>query len=478
MRGHKVIVFAAVLFFLAAVLILLLGRPFHSKQTETEVGHTVLVEDEEYILDKSRFQKQELGGDSPQNTNDTETEEVINIENVPVYNNSPVYDLKVKLQENTQGQVYLVLEYFSEGVGISKKINEEHIPEIKYIFKKRSSSSPDAGEGKKGYCVKAAYLNPKYSKVYFMIEGKSFEKEASEMSIYSYDFNSSSTEKIFSAVGVYTGLHFTNDFEYMGFSYCDLPVSSVFQEESLLQILNCKTNRFIVKNSRHLNGKTIGKNRAPELVYSYTFLSWESKTVARLKEKALTRDCSKLKEKQVTEKEVLYDIQKDLFLNTDGSVIPVKGIKEDSKTTTVKIDERAETKDDVEKEGVSAQEVLKAFYRYLSSADLKQYKNAMNLLDDNFTLKMEIFRQFGISEVRKNDIDPDSVSVYKDILKSAKLKNITNSENSGDICTIDYVQGFSMGEGVEYTQMMTAKLKRNKSGWKILLISEKNQKND
>ena len=159
---------------------------------------------------------------------------------------------------------------------------------------------------------------------------------------------------------------FNRKFSYLAFSYRDLPKSSVFQENSLLQIVDCSTDQMVVQESRDSTGKTVGKNRNQDLVYDYTFLEWNSDSEVLLKEENRAKnDDSSGAERD--EKEVLYSIYDNMFLNPDGSEIKMK---EERKEVGGETADKEHSKDDMDRE---------------SEPYLKVYQNIM-ILESSFSL--------------------------------------------------------------------------------------------
>jgi hypothetical protein len=205
--------------------------------------------------------------------------EVTRSEDIEVRYDSPEYDLKATLCEDSNKRTFVKLEYYLDGAGTTMEAESDKLPELDGIFEKREQAGTASGVFK----VKYAYLNPGLSKAYLQIAGSTntcFE----ETTLYSFNLKDFSIKKLFSNIGKYSDMKFNKDFSLLGYSFEDPPYMSVFQENSLFEILDCKSDEFKVKGSRTASGKIAGSDRDPAFVYDYTFASWQSNTVARLKQ--------------------------------------------------------------------------------------------------------------------------------------------------------------------------------------------------
>ena len=115
-------------------------------------------------------------------------------------------------------------------------------------------------------------------------------------------------------------------------------------------------------------------------------------------------------------------------------------------------------------------DTMKSFYSYLSS--VTNYSKAMNLLDDDFYLEMDLLKQFGVEKVLKKDIDADSATLYSDILMAAKLDMIVKINETDNSSEIHYYQTLSLNAESQVKQALVMQLKNTASGWKIILIKE------
>lgn len=377
--------------------------------------------------------------------------EITGSEEIEVRYNSPEYDLKASLCEDSGKRTFVRLEYYLDGAGTTMEAASDKLPELDGIFEKRDQA--DAASG--AFKVRYAYLNPGLSKVYLQITGGSnagFEETA----LYRLDLNDFSVKKLFSNTGKFSDMRFNKDFSLLGYSFDDPPYLSVFQENSLFDILDCKSDEFKVRGSRTPAGKIAGTDRDPAFVYDYAFVSWESNTVARVKQAMFSK---KDPDGGLSgQGEVLYDVTMDRFTNLDGSPA-------DAPSTAA--DKGAEPAD---KGGSEAVKVLTDFYSFLPSE--KNYKAAMNLLDESFSLQLELLRQFGVIEILKSDIDSDTATMYSDILKAAKLDSIVKTELVDGVYTIYYYQMLSLNADSQVRQPLSAQIRKVKDAYRIILIKD------
>jgi hypothetical protein len=375
---------------------------------------------------------------------------ILKSEDIEVKLNSPEYDLKVSLYEDSSKQTFLKLEYYIEGVGTVNEIDSAGIPEIKDIFEKRSKS-PESN----AYKIMYAYLNTKFSKLYLFINNNVLE-DIVQTSIYTVNLQDSPVKRLLSTQGKFTVPAFNKDLSLLAYSYFDSPLSSVFQEKILFEVIDCKTDDFVIKGSRDKAGSRIGNDRDSNSVYDYSFISWKSNNSALLKQGVWSKsDAATITD---TQTDVLFDIAKNRFFNTDGSEI-----KPDDSNMV----KPGSTKAPAESEALK---VLKSFYAYLSSEN--DYSKAMELLDPDFKLQLELLKQFGTDYIIKSDIDVGEASIYGDILKAAKLDSIIKEEQKDGIYTIYYNQILAMNADSQIQQAMTAQIKKRNGSWKITLIKD------
>lgn len=378
--------------------------------------------------------------------------EIIRSESIEVKYNSPEYDLKASLCEDSLNRTFVKLEYYLEGAGTVMEADSEKLPELAGIFEKRDEPGTTAGAFKVSY----AYLNPVFSKVYLQIAGGGSNTGFEETTFYSLNLKDSSIKKLFFYSGKFSDMSFNKDFSLLGYSFDDPPHLSVFQENSLFEILDCKSDEFKVKGSRTASGKIVGTDRDPAFVYDYTFISWQSNTVARLKQAMFSKKDPG--GRLSGQGEVLYDVSKDKFLNLDGS--PVANSAADM----------SKNSEPAVKGGTEAAKVLTDFYSFLTSEE--DYKKAMNMLDEGFKLQLDMLQQFGVVEIIKSDIDSESATMYSDILKAAKLDHIVKTELADGIYTVYYYQTMSLNEDSQVRQALTAQIRKVKDVYKIILIKD------
>lgn len=357
------------------------------------------------------------------------TEETItNSEDIQVNNNSLEYDMKASLYEKSTGETFLRLEYYSGGNSVVKELGTDKIPEIKDVFQSGAKI-----RGKPGQRVKAVYLNSRYSKAYLLVEGKT-RKDDVETFLYSFNLKDFVLKKLYSDYGSYSELLFNKDFKYLAFSY----TSEIMPRTSFLQVIKCDNDEML-----------IDKNKK----FTYSIISWQTGNIAKLKEKA-SGGTPAGAEKQT---EVFYDIEKNMFVNPDGSPVNEKVAQSKPESGSVK--------------------ALKSFYALMSASDMstsEQFEKAYNLLEDGFTIKLTMLKQFGIDELGKKDMDLSNFTLYSSLFKAAKIENIVEEKTVGNLSTIYYFQSLSLGEGEPVRQPLAAVMKKTDKGWRALSLSEGN----
>lgn len=415
---------------------------------------------------------------------------ILRSESVPVSGNTPEYDMKLTLCEGDDLKVFLRFEYFQNGIGAVKELNEEQLPEIIAILKNTSSQHDDIKPSK----FKQVLLNPVYGQLYLLINGGQTDG-FTQTTVYRIDLADMAVDKLFSYPARYGDIVFNSDFSMLAYSFDDPPHMSVYQEDRVLEVYDCKKGEYIVKGNKDVNRQPIGINHSKGYLYDYEFLSWESLNIVRLKQG--TREMSNLDVKPLVT-EVLYDIEKNLLMSSDGSewMIAQGGEAADESSSgdsksldSPDGDEQGESlggegKDEVmaadknvegSEDTGSPANVLKAFYTYLQSKE--DYDKAMQLLDESFKLRMAMLRNFGVEEISKNDIDAEynesNVSLYSDLLKAAKLDTISKETIMNDnTVVITYYQNLGLSADSNVRQLMSAKLILVNKEYKIILIED------
>lgn len=382
---------------------------------------------------------------SPQPDTESQTAEPVKTEEVKVENNSPEYDVKVTLVEDGSKQTSIKLEYYYEGAGTENTLDSTEIPEIDGIFEKRAENA----ENQAGFRIKGIWLNVKLSKLFMMINAEA-NNDMANTSLYSISLPDVSVKKLKSEFGKFGDISFSKDYKYLAYSFADNPAGSRLQESELLDVIDCGSDEFIVRNSRDKNEKKIGANIKSGTVYDYTFVSWNANNLVRLKQRPL--------DGKGAAQEVLYDISRNLILNLDGSVMgEAKPIQTPAGT-------------EAPPAASGASKTLKDFYAYLASE--KDYSKAMELLDENFTLKLEMIKQFGIDALHKSDINEENASVYSDLLKAAKLDAVVKEDSKDGEAVIYYYQVMDLNSGTQIKQPMSAAMTKTGDGWRITLIQD------
>lgn len=391
--------------------------------------------------------------------------EIVVTENVEVSGNTAEFDLEAKLYEDSGRNTYLRLEYYLDGISTVKELDSNTVKELEGIFENRNQVSP-AGSG---YRVKEVYLNPNHVKAYIQIEQGS-SLSGTDTSIYSYDLRSEKINLLYSGNGTFTELFFSPDKKHLSFSFYDNPSTGAFKENSLLSVLNCETDGFLVKDNRDKAGNVIG-GRDNSYYYDYKFLSWDTNSIIKLSEACLSQNAQSPRTDALEGKTVLYDILENKFIGEDNEENEVSEVTSDTKTNEDPAAGDNETENKNTSESADdADKVLKVFYNNLK--DLSLYGKGMELLTDDFILELAILKQFGVQQLGKKDIDIEQANIYKDILMSASLDSIIGSEVSEDICTVFYYQSFELGSGEPVKMPMEAKLTKTADGWRISMIRD------
>lgn len=422
---------------------------------------------------------------------DADARTILRSESVPVSGNTPEYEMKLTLCESDDLEVFLRLEYFQNGIGEVKELDEGQLPEIIKILESTSSQQDVIKSAE----FKQVLLNPVYGQLYLFISGGQAD-EFTQTTLYRIDLTDMAVHKLFSYPARYGDIIFNRDFSMLAYSFDDPPHMSVYQEDIVLEVYDCKKGEYVVKGNKDANHQPIGINHSKGYLYDYEFVSWESLNIVRLKQG--TREMNSLDvEPLVTE--VLYDITENLLMSSDGSEWKIAQstvaettdglVTEDSESTNGPDgDKQGESSDGEGKEVVeddknvdgdadngSPTNVLKAFYTYLQSTE--DYEKAMQLLDENFKLRMAMLRNFGVEEIIKSDIDAEynesNVSLYSDLLKAAKLDTISKEtimEDNTVIITYYHSLGLSADSNVR--QLMSAKLIQVNKEYKIILIED------
>jgi hypothetical protein len=114
---------------------------------------------------------------------------------------------------------------------------------------------------------------------------------------------------------------------------------------------------------------------------------------------------------------------------------------------------------------------LRKFYEYASSDIL--YKKAYDMLDENFFIRLGLFKQLGITEVEKADMSVEKFPQYSSLFKTAYLKSIQKEDTIKNNSTILYTHSYTLGdEEEEVIQTLVVTLKKIKSNWVLTSIVE------
>lgn len=410
----------------------------------------------------------------------TETGDIKKSEQIRIAGNTPEYDLELVLTENKDGKTFIKLKYYIDGESKSNELDEGELPELAEMFENRQVESENTG----AFSIAQAMLNPVHSQLYILIHGAPLGSYY-QSSLYMIELYDMSVKKLFSYPGIYGKIAFNNGCNMLAYSFEDPKQLSNFQEDSLVEVYDCVKCEYLINGSRDKSGKVIGKNSSSDYFYDYIFDGWHAANILRLKQTLRRKNQA---DSQQTEAVVLYDIERNILLNIDGSeqVIPASGDGEKSvpsggeakdessndadMTEAVAEDMGEETAEDVAEDVKNAEKTLIDFYSYL--ANQGDYENAMKLLHDNFSLKLQMLEQFGVSEIIKSDIDMESASVYGQLLRGAKFDTIVDADLKDEICTITYYHTLGSDTGSQIKQLLSAQLRKSEDGWKIILIED------
>jgi len=358
---------------------------------------------------------------------------------IDVLNNSLQYDLKATLFENNRKETYLKFDYYNDGLNVSREFDAQSIPELSGVFEK----SRELPAGSKGYAIRPVYLDGKYSKAYFIFEGAPDGNETGT-AVYSFDLKKIAINRLFAETGLFSDLSFTKDGRYAAFGYTSAKAKGV----SFLQVVDCKEDLLAVSKNLNIKGKPIGQAAGLKQTGGYSFVSWNTNSVAKLK--GVFRDANS---GTPVQKDMFYDIENDAFLNPDGTPLSAG-------TGAKGRDTQQAAKDS---EPVKA---LKSFYAYLSSG---QYDKAYDLLDDRF--RLNVLKQFGIDELSKSDINVQEFSQYGVFLRAAKIKNIVGEKTEGNTSHIYYYQALSLDDG-DKVQPIAVTMNKSAKGWRIAAVND------
>lgn len=500
-RKKLVIIISAAVILVAAILLFLdAGRIGEVRQTAGETTGTQASAAPEQSTTAGSQESGSTDADSTSaeiastqdSANGSDAENLINREKVEVNYNTPEYDLGLELCEDSGKKTFIRMQYYQNGTTVVNELDDGELPELANLFESRAEKA----SGDKAFRIGQALLNPVHSQLYLLINGTPLDAYV-QSSFYLVDLNDMSVKKLFSSPGKYGKMTFNKDYSMLAWSFGDPPVMSAHQEDNLLEIFDCAAGDFLVKGNVYTGGKRLGSNSDPKLLYDYEFVSWKSTTVLKLKQ--AVRPLSN-PDGGLTQTDVLYDIKKNLLLNPDGSEQKLSGGEAANGTTdsgkpgtatggavsgnaasgnansgsAVSGDREATGKADGDNPADAAEseplKTLKAFYSYLGS--LNNYAKAMNLLDDNFKLRLQLMKQFGAEELVKSDIDKENASLYSELLRTARFDSLSQEVTKDGVSSILYFQILEPSPGTEINQQMTATLKKTSKGWKITLIED------
>lgn len=411
----------------------------------------------------------------------TESEEPVKTEKIDISGNTSEYGMELRLCESGDGRTYLNFQYYLNGIAKTDELDEGELPELSDIFESREREQADSA-----FRVGQALLNPVHSQLYLLIQGAPLGAY-SQTAFYLVNLGDLSVKKLFSYPGLYGKIACNKDYSLLAYSFGDPPHLSALQEDNLIDIFDCKSGEYIIKNSRDKSGNILGTNSNPDYLYDYEFESWQSGGVLRLRQAARRKNSA---DQGMTQTEVLYDTDRNLLFLPDGSQQKLNSSSpqaeaaagigaQDSHDAALpdKESKNGADKNPGEEDGVGAGmmdsepvKVLRDFYSCLSQED--KYAEAMMALDDDFQLKLAMLKQFDAEIITKSDISLDSASAYSELLKAAKLDTITKAETKEHVCAVSYYQILELAPDSRLRQFMSARLKKTDEAWKIILIED------
>ena len=113
---------------------------------------------------------------------------------------------------------------------------------------------------------------------------------------------------------------------------------------------------------------------------------------------------------------------------------------------------------------------LRNFYRLLSSDT--EYKKAYEKLDESFIIKMGLFAQCGVKELKKSDMDLENFPIYADLFKAINLERIVKESIEKNNSTIYYYQTYSLGESNGVRIPMVVTLKKVNKKWMLTSMGD------
>lgn len=393
-------------------------------------------------------------------------------EDVPVSCNTAEYDIKVRLCENNNHRTYIRLEYYRDGITVINELDEEQIPELK-------ASQHSIGQ---------ALLNPVWGQLYLLINGDPVG-EFFKSSFYMADLTDMSLERIFSYTARCGPMSFNSDCSMLAYSISAPADTDVYRENEFIEIFDCKNVRYLVKESRKPDGTPIGPDSNQEFTFYYIFEGWNSSDIVKLSRVSPAEDNTGLLPIRTS---VYYNIITDLLYDADGNIINaykdtgMNGTPDDGGSGIA--DGNAYNgygQSDADNAGITKSaeyepvRLLMEFYSCLGSKS--RYPEAMRMLDTDFVLRLGMLRQFGIDRIQKRDIDAyyneSNINMFADLLRTAAFDQLVSIQTvDADNVVIKYYQILELSAGTQTRMMMTARMvKKQDSGWRILLIEDGNQ---
>lgn len=390
-------------------------------------------------------------------------------EELPVKNNTPEFDVKAELRWDAKGSAKIYLLYYIDGGSQEREIESTDIPELAAFSGSAGIETAKTSEN----TVIGIYLNAANSKLYFFIEGIN---GVAPLAVYACSLKKNQVKMLFADTDIFMPVepYFSKDGKYMAFNFRkkgQLDPTSIYTSA-------CDNDTRFQMDGKPLfqGGKTEAAGSVSAKVNDYNFISWQSASVMKIRHIAYQLQSDMTTVSGQNNKEVIFDIESMAFVNSGTG-------ENNGPDDTQNADDKAANSSGAKQESgnapqaeSSAMKTLRQFYTCLADS---RYTDAMDMLDEDFKLQMKMFRQFGIAEVTKRDLDVREAGKeenfsYVALLKSSKIEKTVAEETRGNISVISYFQTMSAGEGEPVRIPLSASLKNYEGVWKFQSLIEKN----
>ncbi|HHW31685.1 MAG TPA: hypothetical protein GXX20_08445 [Clostridiaceae bacterium] len=384
-----------------------------------------------------------------------ETEEAFAEENwivespVKIIDNSPEFEVEMALCYDNENKAFVILDYYYDGVSRSREYSSGNIPFLKQV------EDTDDYIQSAGYTIQEATLNGKLAKLYFFVKKKN--NSSNELfCLYVIDLKNGDVKEIYIGEGTeLSPLKFSKDKKMAAFCYTSNKGGPV--PDSMLQILDCSSDRWYIVEGKTPLGNRIGQEGVPDKHYSYKMLSWKSDTEISLMEISYMKadqDSAGITPEEI---EVIYDVSANLIKYPEGY---------DSRGVKIVVEKEPE-----EPQDSPPMMALKNFYKLINN---EEYNKAYDLLDEKF--RLNAFKMFGSFEISKNEIDVEyfsEIAAATGIFKSLQIKEIKKEETEGSVSKIYYIQSVNLEDGSNPLELsLVATLSMVGEEWKITALDD------